>query len=54
MLGALFQGSARNTYYGDLRALGLGSAEIEKSVEVFSAWLETNAGDVVAQFGITV
>jgi len=54
VFGALFQGFARNTYYGDLRALGLGSAEIEKSVEVLSDWLETNAGDVAAQFGITV
>jgi hypothetical protein len=53
-MGALFQGFARNAYTSDLRALGLGAAEIEKSVDVLRAWLETNAGDVAAQFGITV
>ena len=53
-LGALFQIFARNAYFSDLRALGLGPAEIDKSVEVLSAWLETNAGTVEDQFGITV
>ncbi len=54
VLGALFQGFARNTYTSDLTALGLGTAEIERSVEVLRAWLKTNAGDVAAQFGIAV
>jgi MFS family permease len=54
VMGALFQGFARNAYTRDLTALGLGTAEIERSVEVLSAWLKANAGDVAAQFGITV
>jgi MFS family permease len=54
VMGALFQGFARNAYTSDLTALGLGTAEIERSVQVLSAWLKANAGDVAAQFGITV
>ena len=54
VLGALFQGFARNAYTSDLTALGLGSTEIERTVEVLRAWLVTNAGDVAAQAGITV
>jgi DHA2 family multidrug resistance protein-like MFS transporter len=54
VMGALFQGFARKTYTSDLTALGLGTAEIEKSVEVLAAWLKANAGDVASQFGITV
>jgi DHA2 family multidrug resistance protein-like MFS transporter len=53
-MGALFQGFARNAYTSDLTALGLGTAEIERSVEVLIAWLRANTGDVAAQFGITV
>jgi len=54
VMGALFQGFARKAYFSDLTALGLGTAEIEKSVQVLSAWLKANTGDVAAQFGITV
>jgi 5,10-methylenetetrahydrofolate reductase len=53
-MGALFQGIARNAYTSDLTELGLGTAEIERSVEVLAAWLKVNAGEVAAQFGITV
>ena len=49
-----FQGFARKAYASDLAARGLDTAEIEKSVEVLSAWLKANAGDVSAQFGITL
>ena len=45
---------ARKAYTSDLAQRGLGAAEIEKSVQALSAWLKTNAGDVAAQFGITV
>jgi hypothetical protein len=34
--------------------MGLDQATIDKSVEVLNAWLKSNAGDVAAQFGITV
>ena len=54
VMGALFQGFARNAYASDLAQRGLGAAEIETSVKVLGAWLKTNAGDVAAQFGITV
>ena len=54
IMGALFQGSARSTYVNDLRAEGLDDAEIEQSAEILSDWLQTNSGDVAAQFGITV
>ena len=54
VMGALFQGIARNAYTSDLTELGLGTAEIERSVEVLAAWLKANAGEVAAQFGITV
>jgi MFS family permease len=45
VMGALFQGIARNAYTSDLTELGLGTAEIERSVEVLAAWLKANAGD---------
>ena len=54
VMGAFFQGLARKTYASDLVARGLDTAEIEKSVEVLRAWLKANAGDVSAQFGITL
>jgi predicted MFS family arabinose efflux permease len=54
MMGAFFQGFARKNYASDLTIRGLDSAQIEQSVEVLSAWLKANAGDVAAQFGITV
>jgi DHA2 family multidrug resistance protein-like MFS transporter len=54
VMGALFQGLARNAYFSELTVLGLGSTEIERSVEVLTAWLKANTGDVSAQFGITV
>jgi DHA2 family multidrug resistance protein-like MFS transporter len=53
VMGALFQGLARNAYSTQLTALGLETAEIERSVEVLATWLKANAGDVAAQFGIT-
>lgn len=54
IMGAFFQQFARQAYTSDLAAIGLASAEIEKSVEVLRAWLQSNAGDVSAQFGITL
>ena len=54
VMGAFFQGFARKAYTGNLTALGLDSAQIEQSVEVLSARLKANAGDVAAHFGITV
>lgn len=54
VMGAFFQGFARKAYTGNLTALGLDSAQIEQSVEVLSARLKANAGDVAARFGITV
>jgi len=54
MMGALFSGFARNTYFADLTEKGLDQATIQKSVEVLSAWLKVNSADVAAQFGITV
>lgn len=54
VMGALFQGFARNAYFADLTALGLNTEQIDKSVEVLIAWLKSNAGDVASQFGITV
>ncbi len=54
VMGALFSGFARNTYFADLTEKGLDQATIQKSVEVLRAWLQVNAGDVAAQFGITV
>ena len=54
VMGAFFQGFARKAYTGNLTALGLASAQIEQSVEVLSARLKANAGDVAARFGITV
>jgi predicted MFS family arabinose efflux permease len=53
-MGALFRVFARNTYFTDLKNMGLDQATIDKSVEVLNAWLKSNAGDVAAQFGITV
>jgi MFS transporter, DHA2 family, multidrug resistance protein len=54
VMGALFQGFARQAYFDDLSVLGLTGEQIEQSLEVLSAWLKTNAGDVSARFGITV
>lgn len=54
VMGALFQGLARKTYFSDLTELGLDQATIQKSVDVLTAWLKTNSGDVASQFGITV
>jgi len=54
IMGVLFQGFARNTYFTDLAEKGLDQATIQKSVEVLSTWLKVNSGDVAAQFGITV
>jgi len=54
VMGALFQGFARKTYFSDLAQVGLDQATIQKSVDVLAAWLKANAGDVAAQFGITV
>ena len=54
IMGALFQGFARNAYRNDLSALGLDEMEIKQSTEILSEWLRTNSGDVAAQFGITV
>ena len=53
-MGALFQVFARKTYFTDLKNMGLDQTTIDKSVEVLNAWLKSNAGDVAAQFGITV
>jgi DHA2 family multidrug resistance protein-like MFS transporter len=54
MMGALFQIFARNTYFNDLTPMGLSSEQVDKSVQVLSEWLKTNAGNVASQFGITV
>ena len=54
MMGALFQGIARNAYFTDLGARGLDEVQIRKSVEVLGTWLRTNSGDVADKFGITV
>ena len=54
ILGALFQSFARKNYLSDLKKVGLDDTQIQKSVEVLQAWLKSNAGDVSAQFGITV
>jgi len=53
-MGALFRVFARKTYFTDLKNMDLDQATIDKSVEVLNAWLKSNAGDVAAQFGITV
>jgi hypothetical protein len=34
--------------------MGLSSEQVDKSVQVLSEWLKTNAGNVASQFGITV
>jgi DHA2 family multidrug resistance protein-like MFS transporter len=54
VMGALFQGFARKTYFSDLAQMGLDQATIQKSLDVLAAWLKVNAGDVASQFGITV
>jgi len=54
VMGALFNSFARSTYIADLTEKGLDQATIQKSAEVLNAWLKVNAGDVAAQFGITV
>ena len=53
VMGALFSGMARNTYFADLTEKGLDQATIEKSMEVLNAWLKANTVDVAADFGIT-
>lgn len=54
VLGALFQGAARNAYINDLTQAGVSNADIVRSADVLAAWLRTNSGDVASQFGITV
>jgi MFS family permease len=54
ILGVLFQGFARQTYFTDLADKGFDQATIDKSVEVLRAWLKEHSPDVAAQFGIKV
>ena len=54
IMGAMFQGLARKTYFTSLTEKGLDQTTIQKSVEVLGAWLKTNAGNVASKFGITV